>query len=139
MNAGDLCFVCADYSQLAKPLEAPPRGFEWQRLEDGAWELHSTAQTPSLSGQKVEDRKTETGEEEDDGDDEAEGIHTQLRSRRASTPGSYLAPKGVMQVATEIQRPRGARFPASKGLVAFINRCYGNVGSCPCTSQCSVP
>eukprot|EP00903_Cladosiphon_okamuranus_P005961 g5885.t2 len=53
-----------DYRELAMPLKAPPRGFKWQRLEDGAWELRSTTKVSSLLEQKYEDRKEQEEEEE---------------------------------------------------------------------------
>jgi len=47
----------ADYRELAKPLEPPPRGLEWRRLEDDTWELKETeTETEDRKGEGLADQ-----------------------------------------------------------------------------------
>eukprot|EP00752_Nemacystus_decipiens_P018734 g16796.t1 len=73
-----------DYKELAKPLRLPPDGFKWRRLEDGAWELMSTAakavnmddgEEGENKGQGMEKKEEkELGEEKESGLDFLEHV-----------------------------------------------------------------
>ncbi|CAN0399581.1 unnamed protein product, partial [Ectocarpus sp. 8 AP-2014] len=56
-----------DYKELAKPLKPPPHGLEWEKLDDGTWELRTIRvrkAEPSREEQEQGGAKTEKGKEE---------------------------------------------------------------------------
>lgn len=59
--------IITDYKELAKPLKPPPHGLEWEKLDDGTWELRTIRvrkAQPSREEQEQGGATTEKGMEE---------------------------------------------------------------------------